>query len=87
MRGFAVECGEPLFQGGGWEWPPKLVKKIEEKTKEKQGGSRVAGTIKMAWNVESAMTRKKCCGEVKIFFFKAAAWRNRREAGRADCDI
>ena len=62
------------------------MKKVEEKTKEKQGGSGAADTMKMAWNVGSVKTRKKCCGEVKIFF-KAAARRNRREASRADCDI
>ena len=39
--------------------------KMEEKTKQKQGGGRVADTMKMAWNVGSVKTRKKCCGEVK----------------------
>ena len=39
--------------------------KMEEKSKQKQGGGRVADTMKMAWNVGSVKKRKKCCGEVK----------------------
>ena len=61
--------------------------KIEEKTKQKQGGSGVADTMKIAWHVENVKTRRKCCGEVKKFFKKAAPQRNRREAGRVDCGI
>ena len=51
-----------------------------------QGGSGVADTMKIAWNVRSVKTRKKCCGEVKKIT-KAATRCNRREAGRVDCDI
>ena len=38
---------------------------MEEKTKQKQGGSGVADTMKMAWKVGSVKTRKECCGEMK----------------------
>ena len=41
--------------------------KMEEKTKEEQGGIRVGDTMKMAWNVESVNFETKCCGEVKNF--------------------
>ena len=56
MRGSAVKF-----------WAPKLVMKMEEKTKQKQGGSGVGDTMKVAWNVGSVKTRKRCCGEVKNF--------------------
>ena len=32
--------------------------KMEEKTKKKQGGSGVGGSMKITWNVEVQMTRK-----------------------------
>ena len=51
-----------------------------------QGGSGVADTMKIAWNVRSVKRRRKCCGEVKKIT-KAATRCNRREAGRVDCDI
>ena len=41
--------------------------KMEEKTKEEQGGSRVGDTMKMAWNVESVNFETRCCSEVKNF--------------------
>ena len=54
-----------------WEcrkvWVPKLVIKMEGKTKQKQGGSGVGDVINMAWNVGSVKTRKRCCGDVKNF--------------------
>ena len=53
--------------------------KMEEKTKQKQGGTGVADTMKMAWKVGSVKKRKTVT--------KAAARRDRREAGRVDCDI
>ena len=39
--------------------------KMEEKTRQKQGGSGVADTIKTGWKVGSVKTRQKCCSEVK----------------------
>ena len=38
---------------------------MEEKTKQKQGGSGVADTMKMAWKVGSVKTRERFCDEVK----------------------
>ena len=58
---------------------------MEEKTKQKQGGSGVGDTMKMAWNVGSAKTRKGAVVRWKIS--KAAAWCNRREADRVDSNI
>ena len=40
---------------------------MEEKTKQKQGGSGVGDTMKIAWNVESVNDKKRSCGEVKNF--------------------
>ena len=40
---------------------------MEEKTKQKQGGSGVGDTMKMAWNVGSVKTGKRCCVEEKKF--------------------
>ena len=41
--------------------------KIEEKTKHKQGGSGVGGTMKITWNVGSVNDEKRSCSEVKNF--------------------
>ena len=41
--------------------------KMEEKTKQEQGRSRVGDTMKLACNVESVNDEKRSCGEVKIF--------------------
>ena len=49
---------------------------MEEKTKQKQGGSGVGDTMKIAWNVGSVNDEKTS---------KAAARCNGREAGRVDC--
>ena len=40
---------------------------MEEKTKQKQGGSGVGDTMKITWNVESANDEKRSCSEVKNF--------------------
>ena len=40
---------------------------MEEKTKQKQGGSGVGDTMKMAWNVGSVNDEKRPCAEVKNF--------------------
>ena len=40
---------------------------MEEKTKQKQSGSGVEKTMKMAWNVGSVNDEKRSCGEVKDF--------------------
>ena len=37
---------------------------MEDKTKQKQGGSRVADTMKITWNVGIVNDEKKSCGEV-----------------------
>ena len=47
--------------------------KMEEKAKQKQGGSEVGHLMKMAWNVESVNDEKRPCGQVKNF--KATARR------------
>ena len=41
--------------------------KMEEKTQQKQGGSRVGDTMKITWNVESVNNEKRSCSEVKNF--------------------
>ena len=55
----------------GWKcckvWAPKLVIKVEKKTKQKHGGIGVGNTTKMAWNVGSVNDEKRSCGEVKNF--------------------
>ena len=40
---------------------------MEEKAKQKQGGSGVGDTMKITWNVGSANDEKRCCSEVKNF--------------------
>ena len=40
---------------------------MEEKTKQKQGGSAVGATMKMAWNVAIVNDEKSYCSEVKNF--------------------
>ena len=40
---------------------------MEEKTKQKEGGSGVGDTMKIAWNVEIVNDKKRSCGEVKNF--------------------
>ena len=57
--------------------------KMEEKTKQKQGGSGVGDIMKITWNVGSVNDKKRYHGEVKIS--KIADWCNGREAGRVDC--
>ena len=48
-----------------------MSSKVTDKIgRENQGGSRVADTMKMAWNVGSVKTRKECWGEVKNFLKK-----------------
>ena len=39
--------------------------KMEEKTKQKQGGSGVGDTMKITWNVGSVNDEKSSCGEVR----------------------
>ena len=41
--------------------------KMEEKTKQKQGGSRVGDTMKITWNVGSVNGEERSYGEVKNF--------------------
>ena len=57
----------PLYTCTGWEcrkvWAPKLVVKIKEKAKQKQGGGGLGDTMKMAWNVRiSVNDEKRSCG-------------------------
>ena len=40
---------------------------MEQKTKQKQGGSGVGDTMKISWNVGSVNNEKRSCGEVKNF--------------------
>ena len=40
---------------------------MEEQTKQKEGGSGVGDTMKMAWNVGSIKTGKRCYVEEKNF--------------------
>ena len=40
---------------------------MEEQTKQKEGGSGVGDTMKMAWNMGSIKTGKRCCVEEKNF--------------------
>ena len=40
---------------------------MKEKTKQKQRGSGVGNTMKIAWNVGSVHDEKRSCGEVKNF--------------------
>ena len=71
----SLKCGEV--------WAPKLVIKMEEKTKQKQIGSGVGGTMKITWNVRSVNDEKAPVVRWKLS--KAAAWCNGREAVRVDC--
>ena len=57
----------PIWAESHKVWAPKLVVKMEEKTKQKEGGSGVGDTMKIAWNVEIVNDKKRSCGEVKNF--------------------
>ena len=83
----ARNCCYVLSGYMGWKcrkvWAPKLVIKMEEKTKQKQIGSGVGGTMKITWNVRSVNDEKGPVVRWKLS--KAAAWCNGREAVRVDC--
>ena len=40
---------------------------MEQKTKQRQGGSGVGDTMKILWNVGVVNNKKRSCGEVKNF--------------------
>ena len=70
-----------------WEcrkvWAPKLMIKMEEKTKQKQGWERSGWYNENGMECGKCKDKKRCCGEVKNS--KIAAWCNGRRASRDDC--